>query len=289
MDHVNEMNPLSALSSMSGENPYILAGLQWYNQNPLFNFNISGATPSTNFVSFMDKRTEEIQKSCPCPAPEVDEVEEEEYDFVAFLGDLGNGAIAIGKGALTVGKGVADFIILDDINTLMDPNASGFDKGIAVASFIPIGKVLKGGKMIGKIIDSDVDDVVKKSNVDDVVDKGKPTKAETLQKNREKGKAFEQAQLIEFEKTADNVVEQVTINTNQGTKIRVDAIGTDKTTGDILIQEYKSSTTAPLTKNQTKGFPELQSGGGTVVGKGKGIFEGGTQIPPTKVEIIRPE
>lgn len=118
---------------------------------------------------------------------------------------------------------------------------------------------------------------------------GKPTKSETLAKNREKGKAFEQAQLLEFEKIADNVVEQVTIKTNQGTRIRVDAIGTDKTIGNIVIQEYKSSTTAPLTKNQIKGFPELQSGGGNVVGKGKGKFEGGTQIPPTKVEIIRPE
>jgi len=57
-----------------------------------------------------------------------------------------------------------------------------------------------------------------------------------------------------------------------------------------VIQEYKSSVTAPLTKNQTKGFPELQSGGGTVIGKGKGIFIGGTPpIPPTKVEIIRPD
>ncbi|MEK4715664.1 hypothetical protein ABIC55_001405 [Sporosarcina psychrophila] len=54
-----------------------------------------------------------------------------------------------------------------------------------------------------------------------------------------------------------------------------------------MIQEYKSSVTAPLTKNQTKGFPELQSGGGSVVGKG--IFKGGTPMPPTKVEIIRPD
>lgn len=129
------------------------------------------------------------------------------------------------------------------------------------------------------------------SNPNTVTTKGtdKPTKAETLVKNREKGIAVEQAQLLEFEKIADNVVEQVTIKTNQGTRIRVDAIGTDKTIGNIVIQEFKSSTTAPLTKNQIKGFPELQIGGGNVVGKGKGKFEGGTPIPPTKVEIIRPE
>ena len=66
---------------------------------------------------------------------------------------------------------------------------------------------------------------------------------------------------------------------SQGTKIRVDAIGTDKPTGNIVIQEYKSSETASLTKNQIKGFPELQIGGGSVVGKGKGIFKGSTPIP----------
>lgn len=74
------------------------------------------------------------------------------------------------------------------------------------------------------------------------------------------GEAVNMAQLLEFEKIADNVVEQVTIKTNQGTRIRVDAIGTDKTIGNIAIQEYKSSITAPLTKNQIKGFPELQVG-----------------------------
>ena len=113
-------------------------------------------------------------------------------------------------------------------------------------------------------------------------------KAKTLAQNREKGRAFEQEQLLEFQETAINIVEQVTIKTTQGTKIRVDAIGIDKTTGKIVIQEYKSSVTAQLTTNQTKGFPELQSGGGIVVGRGKGIFKGNTLIPPTKVELIRP-
>ncbi|WP_339213314.1 toxin [Solibacillus sp. FSL W8-0372] len=141
---------------------------------------------------------------------------------------------------------------------------------------------MKIPKAIDKIVDSNVGEVVKKSDVDEVV--GKPRgedverrkKADILAQNRAKGRAFEEAQLLEFEKTADYIVEQVTIKTNQGTKIRVDAIGTDKSTGNIVIQEYKSSTTAPLTKNQVKGFPELQSGGGNVVGKGN--FKGGTPI-----------
>jgi hypothetical protein len=48
--------------------------------------------------------------------------------------------------------------------------------------------------------------------------------------------------------------------------------------------------TAPLTSNQKIAFPEIFESGATVVGKGKGIFSGGYQIPPgTKVIIIRPE
>ena len=75
----------------------------------------------------------------------------------------------------------------------------------------------------------------------------------------------------------------------EGTKIRVDAIGVDKNTGNVVINEFKSSQTAPLTPNQKVGFPQLEAGGGTVVGNGKGIFTGGFEVPAgTKVEIIRP-
>ena len=60
--------------------------------------------------------------------------------------------------------------------------------------------------------------------------------------------------------------------------------------GNVVINEYKSSLTAPLTSNQKIAFPEIFESGATVVGKGKGIFSGGYQIPPgTKVTIIRPE
>ena len=45
---------------------------------------------------------------------------------------------------------------------------------------------------------------------------------------------------------------------------------------------------APLTKNQINAFPEIEYNGATVIGKGKGIFEHGMRISPTKVDIIRP-
>ena len=86
-------------------------------------------------------------------------------NFLNFLGDVGSGATKVGKGLL-------DFLLLDDVNTLADKNASGLDKGIAVASFIPIGKVLKIPKAIDKIVDSNVGGVVKKSDLDEVVGKG---------------------------------------------------------------------------------------------------------------------
>ncbi|MGH1018572.1 hypothetical protein ACQVU2_20210 [Bacillus mycoides] len=69
-------------------------------------------------------------------------------------------------------------------------------------------------------------------------------------------------------KVATDVQEQITIVTKDGTKIRVDAIGYDKKTGELLIEEYKSSATAPLTSNQRNGFVELLESGGFIVGEG---------------------
>jgi hypothetical protein len=54
------------------------------------------------------------------------------------------------------------------------------------------------------------------------------------------------------------------------------------------VTEAKSSATAPLTPNQAKAFPEIEKTGATVKGAGKPGFPGGTQIPPTKVDIVRP-
>lgn len=47
---------------------------------------------------------------------------------------------------------------------------------------------------------------------------------------------------------------------------------------------------APLTKNQTSGFPQIEQSGGTVRGtKGEAIgLPAGTKIPPTKINVIRP-
>lgn len=113
-------------------------------------------------------------------------------------------------------------------------------------------------------------------------------KAETLANNREIGRAYEKQEFTKFSSQNQNAVEQVTIKTPSGVRSRVDAIGFNSK-GNVVIIEFKSSATAPLTKNQTITFPEIFESGGTVVGKGKGIFTGGYKIPAgTKVKIICP-
>jgi RHS repeat-associated protein len=114
-------------------------------------------------------------------------------------------------------------------------------------------------------------------------------KAESqIVKNAAQGAAFEKQTVAAAEKTQTNVVEQVTVKTQSGTKTKIDVVGKDKQTNQIVLTEAKSSQTAPLTKNQKKAFPEIQQTGGTVVGKGKPGVPGGTQIPPTQVKVVRP-
>ena len=87
-----------------------------------------------------------------------------------------------------------------------------------------------------------------------------------------------------------NVVESVTGNIEDQSGSKADVLAQNRANGNVVINEYKSSLTAPLTSNQKIAFPEIFESGATVVGKGKGIFSGGYQIPPgTKVTIIRPE
>lgn len=111
-----------------------------------------------------------------------------------------------------------------------------------------------------------------------------------LQQNSQKGAEFEKTVVQNLkDKGHTNVQQQVTIKPNKtGAKnVRVDATSVKK--GKINLTEAKSSSTAPLTKNQKAGFPIIQKSGGTVVGKGKPGIPGGTTVPPTKVKIVRPK
>jgi filamentous hemagglutinin len=114
--------------------------------------------------------------------------------------------------------------------------------------------------------------------------------AARLQANKAAGDAWEKhVNEQQSPQTQNDVRPQITIKSNgpSAKRVRADGVGTDKITGKIRVTDAKASPTAPLTPNQTVVYPELETHGGVVVGKGKPPYTGGTQIPPTKVEIIR--
>ncbi|MGU3348573.1 S-type pyocin domain-containing protein [Pseudomonas monsensis] len=109
-----------------------------------------------------------------------------------------------------------------------------------------------------------------------------------LEKNKEKGKAFEDQKERELRANTPEVGREVTAKTKSGVRTRFDMLGRDAD-GNISCIECKSSETAPLTRNQKLAYPEIEESGAVVVGKGKPGFPSGTVIPPTRVEIVRPK
>ncbi|MDQ8767705.1 hypothetical protein RFG22_08360, partial [Streptococcus ruminantium] len=179
--------------------------------------------------------------------------------------------------------------VKSNVDKLLD---TSFQLGPKLA---PAGGSSVGGttlREVGQNVKKSLDNLVNyfKKNGDEV---GKRTgKSPNVSKNRQQGKLYEEQEFSKFKQEQPDGVREITIKTNSpdssGTRIRLDGIGRSSD-GKLKIVEYKSSPTAPLTKNQKKGFPELEEFGGTVVGKGKEPFIGGTVIEPgTKVEVIRP-
>lgn len=160
------------------------------------------------------------------------------------------------------------------------------DAGLTIAGVIPFvgdfGKAAKHAKKLTKAAGSATDvagDVGKASDA-----------AKAIQANKAAGDAWE-AELLtnHLPKTQTEIRPQITIRSAgpSGKKVKVDAVGTDTISGEIKLTEGKASATAPLTPNQTIVYPELAVHGGTVVGKGKPPYSGGTQVPPTKVDVLR--
>ena len=111
--------------------------------------------------------------------------------------------------------------------------------------------------------------------------------ANQLAANRAAGVAFEQAVGAGLEQGRLTIGRQVTIGTESGIRTRLDFLARDPVTGQIGCIECKASQAAPLTPNQSLAFPQIEQSGGTILGAGKPGFPGGTQIPPTAVQIIR--
>ena len=161
--------------------------------------------------------------------------------------------------------------VVNAVQTVRDPNASTTEKAVAVAGAVaglavpgPTGKL---ATTAGKAL--------------------RAQRAAQLETNRRVGRAFEKTVTATLKGKQSDVVEQLTIRTESGRRIRVDNAGRvgDKT----KITEAKSSPTAKPSTNQVGGFRELEEGGGVVVGKGKPGFPKGTVIEPTKVKIVRPK
>jgi hypothetical protein len=114
------------------------------------------------------------------------------------------------------------------------------------------------------------------------------TAADQLAVNRAAGLRFEQLTNQELRRSKLAVSPQITLQTQSGARTRVDFLGRDAKTSEILCIECKASNAARLTPFQRRAFPEIEQSGATVVGAGKPDFPGGTVIPPTRVKIFRP-
>jgi RHS repeat-associated protein len=122
-----------------------------------------------------------------------------------------------------------------------------------------------------------------------------PSTLPQITQNYLQGMAF-QAQGLNYLNTIQSDIEtEVSVQpllpdgTPAGYMVRLDAVGMDNDTGDVDITEFKSSATAPLTPNQSAGFPLIEQNGAVVVGNGGGdTYPAGTVLPPTTVQILRP-
>lgn len=54
--------------------------------------------------------------------------------------------------------GIINFLILDDLSTIVDPNSSAFEKALAGASITPVGKIVKIGGKLFKIVSKGSDE-----------------------------------------------------------------------------------------------------------------------------------
>jgi len=176
---------------------------------------------------------------------------------------------------------------------LMSRAVSNLKKGdiSSVAVGTAQGTVATFTKLAASVLPSNVEGIDFREAASGIVGKisNLGSKGSQILKNKIQGDAFEKAVKQKLQKTLDDVVEQITVKTKSGTKTRLDLVGKEKSTNLIKLTEAKSSSKAPLTENQKIAFPEIEKSGATVVGKGKEPYPGGTEIPPTKVDIVRPE
>jgi len=109
-------------------------------------------------------------------------------------------------------------------------------------------------------------------------------RAEQLEANKTKGRAWERDREAFYAKEGLECTTQITIKTLSGSRGRVDCLFYDRNS-KLRIKEFKASPYPYIRRRQREFFAELERFGGTVMGKGKDSFQGGTKVPKTKVEI----
>ena len=109
-----------------------------------------------------------------------------------------------------------------------------------------------------------------------------------LEVNKATGAAFEDQTANGLEQRGASFGRQITLETQSGLQTRIDFLSRDPGEKRIRCMECKASETARETKNQKKAFKEIAESGAMIVGAGKPGYEGGMQIPATRVEILRP-
>lgn len=113
-------------------------------------------------------------------------------------------------------------------------------------------------------------------------------KVNNLKQNQTVGKKFKVAQTENFKQIASHVENRITIATTvdgQIKKVQVDAIGFDSN-GKIRIQDYTASSN--ISSKRQAILDNIERNGGVIVGKGKGKFVGGVEIPKgTRIDVIK--
>jgi hypothetical protein len=105
-----------------------------------------------------------------------------------------------------------------------------------------------------------------------------------FKRNKRRGARFEKKAFSHINRVYGNARTQITVLTKNGYRIRLD-VAVRRRDGTIEFVELKSGK-AWLSKNQEAGFEDLRKHGGEIRGKGKENFEGGTQLPPTRVRVV---
>jgi len=287
-------------------------GVFTYQATGAFLYNVTGEWQYKSQAESFARTTEALGKTFQSPEHFVASVAEgftsqaerfnaaiergDPFQAGAGLGNAGGQVLVAAEGVRATAGGMPTFATAVTAEGVTVPVAAGstaalLGPGASSAAILTSNNTTGGGEPT--IVQENTPTKQNASATKQVPAKADPAKASTpkkgVQANKAAGDAWE-AELIndELPQTQTDIRPQIMVKSKgpSGTRTRLDALGTDEA-GAIRLTEGKASPTAPLTPNQKVAHPEIEVHGGTVVGKGKPPYVGGTEIPPTKVDVRR--